>query len=333
VWVLEQPVALLLLALVPLVIYLRHGAPNRGGRLRFPISVWGGKHFVPRVWSVAFLYRLSILAFWLGVVICIVALASPARVYRERINLTRGMDIVFVLDESPTMAAMDFEPYNRFEAAKRIIRRFVRGRENDAIGIVSFARDAALRVPPTVDHEHLLGEIDRLAIMELGDGTAIGLGIALGALHLQSSSAEQRVLILLTDGKNNVSEILPGVAAGVARDLGVRIHTVGIGSPGEIPIAFTDPHTGRTYRGTVSEAYEADALRDLANITGGNFFEAASLGSLEAVFQTLDTVETVERRARVEVRTESLYRHFIILGLILIMFDFVVRRMLLRERI
>jgi len=279
------------------------------------------------------LYWLSILAFWLGVVVCIVALSSPARVYRERINLTRGMDIVFVLDESPTMAAMDFEPYNRFEAAQRIIRRFVQGRENDGIGLVSFSRDAALRVPPTVDHQHLLDELDSLSIMELGDGTAIGLGIALGALHLQSSTAEQRVLILLTDGKNNVSEILPDVAAGVARDLGVRIHTVGIGSPGEIPIEFTDPHTNRTYRGIVSDAYEADALRGLADITGGNFFEAASLGSLEAVFQTLDTVETVERRARVEVRTESLYRHFILLGLLLIMFDFVARRVLLRERL
>ncbi|MCA1753166.1 MAG: VWA domain-containing protein, partial [Spirochaeta sp.] len=287
----------------------------------------------PRVWSVAFLYRLSILAFWLGVVVCIVALSSPARVYRERINLTRGMDIVFVLDESPTMAATDFEPYNRFEAAQRIIRRFVQGRENDGIGLVSFSRDAALRVPPTVDHQHLLDELDSLSIMELGDGTAIGLGIALGALHLQSSTAEQRVLILLTDGKNNVSEILPDVAAGVARDLGVRIHTVGIGSPGEIPIEFTDPHTNRTYRGIVSDAYEAETLRELANITGGNFFEAASLGSLEAVFQTLDTVETVERRARVEVRTESLYRHFIILGLLLIMFDFVARRVLLGERL
>lgn len=332
-WVFEQPTALLLLVLVPVVMYLRHAAPNRGGRLRFPISVWRGKHFVPRIWSIAFLYRLSLFAFWLGVVVCIVALSSPARVYRERINLTRGMDIIFVLDESPTMAAMDFEPYNRFEAAKRIIRRFVQGRENDAIGIVSFARDAALRVPPTVDHDHLLGEIDRLSIMDLGDGTAIGLGIALGALHLQSSTAEQRVLILLTDGKNNVSEILPGVAANVASDLGVRIHTVGIGSPGEISIEFTDPRSGRTFRGTVSEAYEPDALRDLANVTGGNYFEAASLGSLEAVFQTLDTVETVQRRARVEVRTESLYRHFIILGLILVMLDFVVRRVLLRERL
>ncbi len=332
-WVLEQPAALLLVALVPLVMYLRHGAPNRGGRLRFPISVWGGKHFIPRVWSVAFLYRLSIFAFWLGVVVCIFALSSPARVYRERINLTRGMDIVFVLDESPTMAAMDFEPYSRFEAAQRIIRRFVQGRENDGIGLVSFSRDAALRAPPTVDHQHLLDELDSLSIMELGDGTAIGLGIALGALHLQSSTAEQRVLILLTDGKNNVSEILPDVAAGVARDLGVRVHTVGIGSAGEIPIEFTDPHTNRTYRGIVSDAYEAETLRELANITGGNFFEAASLGSLEAVFQTLDTVETVERRARVEVRTESLYRHFIILGLLLIMFDFGVRRVLLRERL
>ncbi len=330
-WVFEAPAYLLLLLFLPLLFYFRHVWHGRGGKLALPVQLWKGISFHSSVVGVRFLYLSAAVCFWAGAVVMIMALAGPTLVERERVYLSRGIDIMFVLDESPTMAAQDFAPGTRFESAREVIRGFVQRRENDAIGLVSFARQAALRMPPTVDHAALLAALDQVRIMELGDGTAIGNALAVAALHLETSKAPERVIVLLTDGINNAGEILPETAARVAAQKGIRIYTVAIGTEQETVLEFEDPHTGRIFRGSFEGGFDEELLRTIADIANGSYFHAGSSGTLQAVLQSIDTIETVERRVRVEVQRYPFHREWLMLALGLLLLDFVLRKWLLRE--
>lgn len=330
-WVVDHPQTLFLLVVLPAAIYLRHFWPKAGGRLVVPFRVWGGAGFRPRVTMLRFAYGFSVLCFWIGVGVLVVASAGPARVERERIFANRGIDIMIVLDESPSMATRDFQPGNRFETARSVIRRFIAQRENDPIGLVSFGKEAALRVPPTLDYDAVLSSLDSLQIMGLGDGTAIGMGIAVASLHLTESSAAEKVMILLTDGRNNAGEVLPETAAEVAGEMGVRIYAIGIGSEDEAPFELVVPETGEVLRGTYRGGFDEPLLRSVAESTGGAYYSAASAGTLQAVFDAIDSTETVERRVRVEVNSTPEHRTFILIGLVLVLFDFLVRKLLLGE--
>lgn len=330
-WVFEAPAYLLLLLFLPLLFYFRHVWHGRGGKLALPVQLWKGISFHSSVMGVRFLYLSAAVCFWAGAVVMILALAGPTLVERERVYLSRGIDIMFVLDESPTMAARDFAPGTRFESAREVIRDFVQRRENDAIGLVSFARQAALRMPPTVDHAALLAALDQVRIMELGDGTAIGNALAVAALHLETSKAPERVIVLLTDGINNAGEILPETAARVAAQKGIRIYTVAIGTEQETVLEFEDPHTGRIFRGSFEGGFDEELLRTIADIANGSYFHAGSSGTLQAVLQSIDTIETVERRVRVEVQRYPFHREWLMLALGLLLLDFVLRKWLLRE--
>jgi Ca-activated chloride channel family protein len=167
--------------------------------------------------------------------------------------------------------------------------------------------------------------------MELGDGTAIGMGIALGALHLRSSDAPEKVMILLTDGKNNAGEVLAETAARVATELGIRIYTIGIGNEAQAAIEFTDPETGQVYRGTFEGGFDEALLRDIAELSGGAYFYAGTSGTLESVFEAIDSIETTEKRVRIQVTTDPRHRILIIFALGALLFDFLVRKLLLRE--
>lgn len=330
-WVFDEPGYLLLLLILPGLFYLRHLRHERGGRISLPVQLWQGMSFRATVWGVRLLHAAATLAFWLGMVLLFAAAAGPTQVRRERVYLNPGIDIIFVLDESPTMAAQDFAPTNRFEVARDVIRAFVQRRENDAVGLVSFAKEAALRMPPTVHHQALLEALDRVRIMELGDGTAIGNALAVAALHLETSSAPERIIILLTDGINNAGEILPETAARVAAQKGLRIYTVGIGTDQEAVLEFENPQTGRMYRGVFEGGYDEDLLRRIAEIGNGTYFHAGSAGTLQAVLQSIDTMESVERRVRIEVHRRPYHREAMLLALGLLLVDFVIRKWMLRE--
>ncbi len=330
-WILERPGMLLLLFAVPVAFYLRHIWRGRGGRIVFPFHVWRGAGFTPESRVLSVVNGIAVLCFWAGSCALIVALAGPAAVTRERVYLNRGIDIMIVLDESPSMAAEDMAPNNRFDAARDIIRQFVEKRQNDAVGLVGFGSEAALRVPPTLDHAAFERALSQLKILELGDGTAIGVGLSVAVLHLERSTAPQKVIILLTDGENNQGEIPPETAAQVAAEKGIKVFTIGLGRSDEVPIEYTDPKTGKTYRGTYKGGFDDSVLRSIAATTGATYFAATSEGALAAVFRSIDSIETVERRVRIQVHTYPRYKDFILLGLGLILFDFSIRRWMLRE--
>ncbi len=328
--ILEQPSSMLLLFLLIPLFYYRHIWTRRGGNIPLPFGTWNGPGFTSRMVVTKFFYVLSLCFFWTGMIFFIIALSGPAKVRRERIYMNRGIDMMIILDESPSMAAKDF-PDNRFETAKDVIREFVKSRNNDPIGLVSFGKDAALRMPPTLDYETLLNQLENLVIMDLGDGTAIGMGISVGALHLRDSTAEEKIIILLTDGKNNTGEILPETAAGISKQLGIKIYAIGIGSEAEAPIEFVDPRTGTAYRGTVEGGFDEKLLKTVADISQGAYFRASDSGALQFIFQAIDSIETSESRVRFVVHTEPHHRNFILLGLILIVTDYLIRKLLLRE--
>ena len=327
----ESPSFFFLLALIPVGIFIRHFWNRRGGRVQYSIGIWKGDSISVPQRGVKFLLFISSALFWGGVVVLIIAMAGPARTEREKIYLTRGIDIMIVLDESPSMSAKDFMPVNRFESAKDVIQTFVRIRENDPIGLVSFSKEAAIRVPPTLDREWFLEQMEQLQIMSLGDGTAVGMGIAVAALHLEKSGAEAKIIVLLTDGENNAGEILPESAADLAALLGIRIYAIGIGTEGEVPIEYVDPNSGKLHKGVFESRFNEELLIEIAEVSGGRYFSVESPGALGSVFRTIDSVETTERRTKIRIKTIPRHRTVILIGLCLIFLDFFIRRLVLRE--
>lgn len=329
-WVLERPILLLFLLLLPVLVYVRHVRKFPGSRIDFPFVIARGGYSLKTPLTIRiFLLRCSHLLFWSAMVLLVVAITGPTRTIRERIFLSRGLDIIFVVDQSPTMAATDVQPGNRLDAARTVIRRFVDQREGDHIGVVGFSRDAALRVPITLDHQRVIDSLDTMYLMEYGDGTAIGLAIALATLHLQSSDGERRIIILLTDGVNNAGEISPEAAAELARQAGARLYAIGIGSEPEVEIEFRNPEDGRVYRGTVRDSYDDARLTEIAERSGGQFFEAASGGTLEAILNAIGSAEASERRVRTRVRREPEHRGLLLIALFLLLGDIVLRRLIL----
>ena len=327
----ETPQYLLLLLLLPPAVYLRHFRKGRGAVLSFSFRVWKGHGFYPRQFGLKAVLFLFSFLFWVGITLLIISLGGPSLSRHEKLFLSRGVDIMIVFDQSPSMAGKDFPPVNRFETAREMTSHFISGRENDPIGIVSFGTDAVLRVPPTLDYNLLNERLAELKIMEMGDGTAIGMGIAVAALHLSNSQAEEKIIILLTDGENNSGEIQPETSASIARKLGIRIYTVGIGTTGEIAAEFTDPETGSVYSATLMSKFDEAMLQSIAAETGGRYFHAVSPGTLEAVFQTIDSLESVERLVKMQVVFEPLHYYFILAGFFLIMLEFTARKAFFRE--
>jgi len=327
----QRPIMLLLLFALPFLIYMRHFWKARGGRIRFPFQVYGTRGFSPGLTSFVIVRFIGTISFWIGVALLIVALAGPARVHRERVFLDRGMDIVIVLDESPSMAATDFGGGRRYDGARRIVEQFVNNRANDAIGLVTFSREAALRMPPTTDHDMLISRMSELQIMDLGDGTAIGDGLAVGALHLERSEAPQRIMILLSDGVNNTGIIEPGPAADIAAEMGIRVYSIGIGSQAEVGLDFADPTTGQRYQALMNDGFDESELRTIAERTGGTFYHATSERGLGQIFESIDSVESVERRTRMSVRLETLDALVVFIAALLLLAEFLLRTFFLRE--
>ena len=154
-----------------------------------------------------------------------------------------------------------------------MIRKFVMGRKNDGVGLVGFGDEAVLRVPPTTDYDTFLARLEDMKILELGEGTAIGMGLSVAALHLSDSSASEKVIVLLTDGDNNAGEIQPMAAASMAAQMGIRIYVIGIGSEGEIPFEFVHPETGKLISGIQRSKFNESFLVKLSETGGGQFLQ------------------------------------------------------------
>ncbi|MFW5800635.1 MAG: VWA domain-containing protein [Spirochaeta sp.] len=329
-FILEAPFFLLLLLIIPTGIYLRHFSPNRGGRIPFSFRVWSGGAPNPPL-RLRLLLAAAHLCFWIGTAGLIVALAGPGSAERNRVYLNRGIDIMLVVDVSPSMAIQDFGAENRLQSTKELLREFVASRENDSIGVVAFGRDAALRLTPTIQHDAVLQAIDDLAIFDHGDGTAIGLGLSVAALHFEHSTADHQVVVFITDGANNAGEVSPRNAASIIRNAGIGLYAIGIGDDAPAPIEFVYPETGTRYRGNMSDTYDLELLNQLGDITEGRVYTADSPGVLTSILSEINSLEVVERRVRIAVATTTFSRSLLLISLVLLLADFSIRKALLRE--
>ncbi len=310
-----DPYFLLLLLILPLLVFrhLRQKTPRtvtlQYSNLEVAKTVgrsrWSGYRHI--------LFGLRMLA----IAALIVALARPQSGIQEQQVTTEGIDIVLALDISSSMLAEDFKPKNRLEVAKLVAQEFVKGRHNDRIGMVVFAGESYTQCPLTLDYGVLLQFIRSVKVGLIQDGTAIGMAIANAVNRLRASKAKSKVIILLTDGRNNAGELDPLTAAQIARAMGVRIYTIGAGSKGTALYPIYDPIFGKRYQRLPVEIDE-DLLKQIAQITGGKYFRAVDKTSLEKVFDEIGKME----KTKIEVKEYTRYRELfaIFLGLALIFF-------------
>lgn len=247
----------------------------------------------------------------LAMLALVVALARPQRVVRAAASDRYGIDIVICLDASGSMAAEDFRPRNRFSVAKELIAGFIRQRQNDRIGIVTFGVRAATRVPITFDREIAESLLAKAEVGENGDGTAIGHAIATAVNRLRTSKSRSRVIILVTDGVNNSGSIDPLVAARLAARNSVRIYTIGVGSQGAVPLPIKrqNPYTGEieTIYTTIRGELDEQSLAQIARTTGGEFFRAADARTMGDVLQRIDRLEKSRLTAPKNENIDELY--------------------------
>jgi len=232
----------------------------------------------PKSWKIYLLHTPFVLR-TVAIIMVILILARPQTTDNWQNTEIEGIDIMLAVDVSTSMLAEDLKP-NRLEAAKQVASEFINGRPNDNIGLTIFAGESFTQCPLTVDHGVLLnlfnsikGDIAQRGLIE--DGTAIGMGIANAVTRLKDSKAKSKVIILLTDGSNNRGDISPLTAAEIAKQFGIRIYTIGVGTNG------TAPYPMQTYAGTqyVNVPVEIDekTLTEIAGTTNGNYFRATSI--------------------------------------------------------
>jgi len=253
----------------------------------------------------------------LAMVLMVVAMAQPRRSFRSETVEGEGIDIMIALDISGSMRALDFEPKDRLEAAKDVIREFIAGRPHDRIGLVVFASRAFTQCPLTLDHQVLTGFLDEIQVGLIDDGTAIGLGLATAVGRLRHSSAESRTVILLTDGMNNVPTLEPETAAELAKTLGVRVYTVAIGREGVAPIPVDTP-SGRRIRQFETHIDE-DLLKRIAQHTGGVMDRATDPEAPARIFATIDKLETSRYETKVSTWHRELAGWFAAPALVLLL--------------
>ncbi len=258
----------------------------------------------------------------------IVAIAKPQTTSRGENVYTEGIDIALVLDISGSMLAEDLQP-NRIEAAKKVAQQFIDGRANDRIGLVVFAGESFTQCPMTLDYRVLKNLLLQLKTGMVEDGTAIGMGLAQGVNRLKESKAKSKVMILVTDGVNNRGEIDPLTATQIAQTFGIRIYTIGVGTKGMAPYPVQTPF-GTRYQNVPVEIDEK-MLQTVAEMTKGQYFRATSNKSLKQIYGEIDEME----KTRIEVKAYKSYTQlfygWVGLGLIMMVFGFVLSNTFLRK--
>jgi Ca-activated chloride channel family protein len=308
----HDPWLLLLLLLLPAWLWWERRTASRGG-LKFSSVAGAAASF----WSnVGPMLLLSLRGATLA--LCVVALARPQVGKSESRFRTEGIDIVLAVDVSGSMLAMDFEvngqPVDRISIVKQVVKEFVNARPNDRVGMVAFAGRAYVASPLTLDHDWLERNLDRIKVGLIEDGTALGSGLGTAVNRLRGTKAKSRVVILLTDGVNNVWRVQPMDAAKAAKEFGVRIYTIGAGTQGVAPMPVYMGGQIAGYRNMPVEIDEG-LLRQIAELTGGQYFRATDTDSLREIYQQIDKLEKHEIEAVKYEDWRELFPWFLVPGL------------------
>ncbi len=324
--ILQAPWWLLLLGLIPLTMWWRRRQRAQFGEkvIEMPIAF----HGVPGSWRTA-LYAILEPLFWLSITLLIVAMARPQSEHAEEKVNGEGIDIFLVMDISSSMLARDFEP-DRLSVSKQVAVDFVSHRTYDRIGLAVFAGESYTQCPLTNDHEVLKEYLKGLECGAVDDGTAIGMGLAAAVNRLQDSDAKSKVVVLLTDGVNNAGYIRPATAAGIAKEFGIKVYTIGVGSYGQALSPVRRRKTGEYMFGITNVEIDEDLLKDIARETGGKYYRAASAEALKQVYDEIDLLEKTEVEITVYKRYQELYYWPLLLGVLLLLGIFFLRSTILR---
>jgi len=281
---------------------------------------------VPASWTVR-LQRLPTVLRLTALALGIVALARPQALDVTRTKTAEGIDIMLVLDTSTSMQAEDFRP-NRFEAARDAAGEFVDGRVSDRVGLIVFAAEAYTQVPLTLDYAFLQRMLDRTEIGIVEDGTAVGTALATAVNRLKDTEAESKVVVLLTDGRNNRGEIDPATAAEIATAIGVRVYAIGVGSSEG---GTETPEARATERQPGAAGVDSQMLRTVASSTGGEYFSVTSQEALQRVYEEIDELETTEVDERVYTDRDERYDWFLVPAFVLVLLDLVLAATVFRR--
>lgn len=317
----KSPLYFLLFLLLPVIFYLRRR--RKTSYIRFSSSVFlKGLNLSVKAVAAKYLFLLRLLAAAFFI-LALMRLQSP--IEGTKIP-TEGIDIILTLDVSTSMLAEDFKSggqrKNRLEVVKEVVRDFIKKRTDDRIGIVAFAGRPYTMCPLTIDYNWLNQSIERTEIGMIEDGTAVGSAVAVSLNRLQNTEAKSKVVILLTDGRNNAGNISPQTAAEAGRALGVKIYTIGAGTTGYAPYPFKDVF-GRTVYRDIKIDIDEEMLKDIADKTGGKYFRATDAQSLRQIYQEIDSLEKSVIESQGYLEYNELFYIFAIAGLIVLCLEVV----------
>ena len=323
-----NPEFLYLLILIPLLAVWYFFMRKKDAAVLSIPSVKGFKtsSFLSKLKPLLYVLRLLALA------AIIVALARPRNVsVSKRTKTNRGIDIVMAIDVSASMLARDLRP-NRLEALKKVAINFVNRRPNDRIGIVVYAGESFTQTPITSDKRIVKRTISELQWGRLEGGTAIGMGLGSGVNRLKDSEAKSKVIILLTDGVNNSGNIDPRTATELAKELGIKVYTIGIGTNGMADFPWSkDPRTGQLNFRKQQVEIDEDLLKFIDSETEGKYFRATNNTELQEIYDEIDKLEKTKIEEFKYYNYKELYRPLVFLALGLLILEFLLRNTLFKS--
>ena len=321
----QNPEILWLLLVVPLLVAYHLWIGRRSATLT--VSMLGGKR-APRTFRY-WLRPIPVVLRIAAIVLFIIALARPVEEHSESETTIEGVDIVLAMDISGSMLAQDFKP-DRLEASKAIAAEFIADREGDRISVVAFAGEAFTQCPLTSDRGAVQTSLSRLRSGVIDDGTAIGNGLATAINRLRESSAKSKVVVLVTDGVNNSGQISPRMAADIARDLEVKVYTIGVGRRGQAHMPAMDPY-GNVMMVMADVEIDEDVLREIAKVTGGKYFRAENSDALTKIYEEIDQMEKSKVQVTDYISYEELFLSWVLWGVLLLVVELLFSRVVLNR--
>lgn len=334
-----HPYVLLLLLLLPLLGWLKGKQGQPPAFVYSSVQLVRGILNVSRTRSGAFLAALR----WLVLALLIIALAQPRLTKSETKISASGVDIAVVIDMSFSMADEDFElrgqPADRLTMAREVLKKFIDKRPNDRIGLVAFATEAFIAAPLTLDHDFVLQNLDRLQLGTIdGGSTAIGSGLSTAINRLRELKSKSKIVILMTDGRNNAGKVAPRTVAEAAKALGVKIDTIGVGKRGESRRPRMDRRgrplvdfLGRKVYDPDPEDLDEDVLQEIANMTGGKYYRADNSQRFQAIYAEIDKLEKTEAEVKKFAHHDELFAWLISPGLGVLLLEILLRHTLWRR--
>jgi Ca-activated chloride channel family protein len=312
----QDPWLLLFLLVIPILSAISQ--KKRRAALHFS-AIQGLKQLQPRNVHAG----IPVMLRFLAIAFLILALARPQEGRKNMEILSVGVDIILATDTSGSMQALDFfkgkDRVNRLEVVKDVVRDFIANRVNDRMGMVTFGAEAFTQCPLTLDHNILLSFLDNLKIGMAGDSTAIGSAIAIAVKRLKDLKAKSKVIILLTDGRNNAGNIPPMQAAEIARTYNIKIYTIGVGTLGKAPF-LVDSILGQqvVYQDV---DLDEDTLKSIANTTGGKYFRATDRETLKDIYTQIDKLEKSDVKVIDHAEYKEMFPSFLVAGLTLLLLE------------